>query len=134
MAAAVAARPKPLIWGVTVLTSFGPEDLRRRGLPPPLAQVLLLARMAQSGAWTGWCVLRKKSSRFVGPEYGCPSSRREFNSAIMWGRSKTHGFTPQEAWGAGATHLVVGRSILEAPNPAQTAREILKLRRAYRGN
>jgi orotidine-5'-phosphate decarboxylase len=135
MAAAVAARPKPLIWGVTVLTSFGPEDLRGVGLPPrPLAQVLLLARMAQSAGLDGLVCSPKEVAplRRAGIRLPLITPGIQFGDHVGGDQKRTA--SPQEAWGAGATHLVVGRSILAAPNPAQTAREILKLRRAYRGN
>lgn len=130
MAAAVAARPKPWVWGVTVLTSFGPEDLAQVGVQAtPLAQVLRLARLAQSVGLDGLVCSPKEVSalRKAGIRLPLITPGIQFGGNV--GRDQKRTATPQEAWGAGANHLVVGRSILEAKNPAQAAQEILKLRR-----
>lgn len=127
MAAAVAARPKPLIWGVTVLTSFGPDDLAQVGVKSnPLAHVLRLARLAQSVGLDGLVCSPKEVSalRKAGIRLPLITPGIQFGGHV--GKDQKRTATPDEAWKAGANHLVVGRSVLEASNPAQAAREILK--------
>ncbi|MBL8022802.1 MAG: orotidine-5'-phosphate decarboxylase [Elusimicrobia bacterium] len=129
MIAAVRARPKPLVWGVTVLTSLGAEDLREVGVrATPLAQVLRLARLAQSVGLDGLvCSPREVATlRRAGIRLPLITPGIQFGGHVGGDQKRTA--TPQDAWGAGATHLVVGRSILEASDPARTAREILKWR------
>jgi orotidine-5'-phosphate decarboxylase len=129
MAAAVSARPKPLIWGVTVLTSMGPDDMAEVGLTrSPLAQVLRLARLAQSVGLDGVVCSPKEVEplRRAGIRFPLITPGIQFGESVGGDQKRTA--TPDHAWKAGATHLVVGRSILEARDPAQTAREILKLR------
>lgn len=130
MEAAVAARPKPLVWGVTVLTSFGPEDLEEVGVKSnPLAQVLRLARLAQSVGLDGLVCSPKEVAplRRAGIRLPLITPGIQFGGNVGGDQKRTA--TPEDAWGAGANHLVVGRSILDAKDPAQAAREIIKLRR-----
>ncbi len=128
MAAAVAARPKPLIWGVTVLTSFGPDDLAQVGVKStPLAQVLRLARLAQSVGLDGLVCSPKEARALRRAGIRLPLITPGIQFGGHAGKDQKRTATPEEAWKAGANHLVVGRSILEAKNPAQAAREILKL-------
>ncbi len=129
MAAAAAARPKPLVWGVTVLTSFGPDDLEEVGVSPnPLAQVLRLARLAQSAGLDGLVCSPKEVAPLRKAGIRLPLITPGIQFGGNGGSDQKRTATPQEAWGAGANHLVVGRSILDAKDPAQAAREILKLR------
>lgn len=128
MAAAVAARPKPLIWGVTVLTSFGSDDLVQVGVKStPLAQVLRLARLAQSVGLDGLVCSPKEARALRRAGIRLPLITPGIQFGGHAGKDQKRTATPEEAWKAGANHLVVGRSILEAKNPAQAAREILKL-------
>lgn len=129
MAAAVSARPKPWVWGVTVLTSFGPEDLSEVGLrSSPLAQVIRLARLAQAEGLDGLVCSPKEVAplRRAGIRLPLITPGIQFGEFVGGDQKRTA--SPQEAWSAGATHLVVGRSLLSASNPAQVAREILKFR------
>lgn len=129
MAAAVSARPKPLVWGVTVLTSFGPEDLSEVGLRPnPLAQVLRLARLAQAVGLDGLVCSPKEVAALRRAGIRIPLITPGIQFGEQGGKDQKRTASPQEAWAAGATHLVVGRSLLAASHPAQVAREILKLR------
>lgn len=129
MAAAVAARPKPLIWGVTVLTSFGPEDLAQVGVTSkPLAQVVRLARLAQTVGLDGLVCSPQEVAPLRRAGIRLPLITPGIQFGGHGGHDQKRTATPDQAWKAGATHLVVGRSILDAKNPAQVAREILKLR------
>ncbi|MBL0059486.1 MAG: orotidine-5'-phosphate decarboxylase [Elusimicrobia bacterium] len=130
MSAALSARPRPLVWGVTVLTSFGSEDLREVGLRVlPSVQVLRLARLAQRAGLDGLvCSPQEVASlRRAGIRLPLVTPGIQFGGLVGADQKRTA--TPEKAWGAGANHLVVGRSILEAPDPAQVAREILELGR-----
>jgi orotidine-5'-phosphate decarboxylase len=131
MVAAVRARPRPLVWGVTVLTSWGAEDLREVGVrATPQAQVLRLARLAQSVGLDGLVCSPREVAPLRRAGIRLPLITPGIRFGDRGGKDQKRTATPQDAWGAGATHLVVGRSILEAPNPAQAAREILKLKHA----
>lgn len=129
MQAALAADPRPKIWGVTVLTSLEVADLKEVGISAePAGQVLRLAALAQKAGLDGLVcsphevrMLRENGIRLPlvtpGIQYGESAAKDQKRTA-----------GPQDAWSAGADYIVVGRSILEAPDPAETARKILELR------
>jgi len=128
MQGALAARPRPKIWGVTVLTSFGRKDLNDIGVPgAPRRQVLRLARLAQKAGLDGLVcsplevsLLRRNGIKLT-----------LITPGIQWGGSggldQTRVATPEKAWADGADYIVVGRAILEAKNPAAAARAIGEL-------
>ena len=128
VAATQESRPKPpLLIGVTVLTSVAQGDLGELGTDRPLKdQVLSLAKLAQSAGLSGvvasaqeaWAIRQACGEKFlivtpgIRPAAGMDDQRRTA--------------TPLEAIQAGADYLVVGRPILEAPDPSAVAREILE--------
>lgn len=132
MRAALAAQqkgnPDLLLLGVTVLTSMNDATLREVGVGAPAAdQVARLGRLATDSGLRGLvcsphevALLRAQlqpDTRLVTPgirpagEGGVDDQKR-----VM---------TPAEAARAGSTHIVVGRPILRAPDPAAATREIL---------
>jgi orotidine-5'-phosphate decarboxylase len=127
--AAVAARPKPLIWAVTVLTSFSDSDLRKVGVESRAeAQVVRLARLAQSCGVDGIvcspheaAALRRKGIKVT---LVTPGIRFGEAGGASKDQKRTSG--PGKAWAAGADYIVVGRSVLEAADPAKAVRDILK--------
>ncbi len=131
MKAALSARPRPKVWAVTVLTSFSGADLRKVGVTAtPQEQVLRLARLAQSCGVDGLvcspneaAFLRKSGIRVTLVTPG-------IRFGEMGGASKDQKRTagPLKAWEAGADYIVVGRSVLEARDPAKAVRRILALR------
>jgi orotidine-5'-phosphate decarboxylase len=132
MAAALSARPRPLVWGVTVLTSFGSEDLREVGLRvPPSVQVLRLARLAQRVGLDGLVCSPQEVAPLRRAGIRLPLITPGIQFGGLVGADQKRTASPEESWAAGANHLVVGRSILEAPDPAQAAREILELGRRF---
>jgi len=71
--------PKPLLIGVTVLTSMEREDLAAIGLDiEPQEQVLRLAALAQKPASMAWSVRRWKPGRSRPPTRRCNWSPRGF--------------------------------------------------------
>jgi orotidine-5'-phosphate decarboxylase len=124
---AQAARPDLLVLGVTVLTSLDSVELGKIGLREGvLDQVLRLAALALSNGCQG-VVASAQESAALREEFG-----RDFVIVTPGVRPAGSGphdqarvVTPAEAIGAGASHIVVGRPITEASDPAAEARAIL---------
>lgn len=119
-----AAAPK--ILAVTVLTSLDASDLASIGVGrSPAEQVLALGRLAVSNGADG-CVCSPKEVAALRAALG-PAALlvtpgvRPAGAAV--GDQKRVA-TPAEAVRDGSTHLVIGRPILQAPDPAAAARAI----------
>ncbi|MCH7693702.1 MAG: orotidine-5'-phosphate decarboxylase [Proteobacteria bacterium] len=130
-AAADAAREaganRPLVLGVTVLTSLGAEDLAATGLAGPVPdQVMRLARLAQASGLDG-VVCSAREAAALRAECGAgftlvvPGIRPAGAAAGDQKRTAT----PAEAIAAGADYLVIGRPVTGAGDPAQAARAII---------
>ncbi|MGA2967131.1 MAG: orotidine-5'-phosphate decarboxylase [Terriglobales bacterium] len=125
--AAQSAKPDLLVLAVTVLTSLDDVDLGMIGLRGGvLDQVLRLAALALSNGCKG-VVASAKEAAPLRQEFG-----REFVIVTPGVRPAGSGHddqarvvTPAEAIAAGASHIVVGRPITEAADPAAEARAIL---------
>jgi orotidine-5'-phosphate decarboxylase len=126
-AAAEAAGGRLTLLGVTVLTSFSDEDLTQIGVPTRvLNQVLRMAALARS-AGLGGIVTSPREAAEVRRELGegfaivTPGIRPAGADTNDQQRSAT----PASAIEAGVSHIVVGRPITHAADPAQAARTIL---------
>jgi len=131
-----AATPRARIVAVTVLTSLDETDLRAQGITrSPSDQVLALGELAlRAGADGLVCSVHEAAMlrRCFGPEIllVTPGIRRPDEAVGDQKRVAT----PATAVRAGASHIVVGRPILEAPDPGRAAHEILaELRSAFAG-
>ncbi|MGP8141219.1 MAG: orotidine-5'-phosphate decarboxylase [Terriglobales bacterium] len=122
-----AAKPDLLVLAVTVLTSMNDVDLGMIGLRGGvLDQVLRLAALALSNGCQG-VVASAHEAAALRQEFG-----RDFAILTPGVRPAGSGHddqarvvTPAEAIAAGASHIVVGRPITEAADPAAEARAIL---------
>jgi orotidine-5'-phosphate decarboxylase len=127
--AAVEAAQKPglLVLAVTVLTSLDDDELGKIGLRGgALDQVLRLAALALSNGCKG-VVASALEAGALREEFG-----HDFTIVTPGVRLAASGpndqarvVTPSEAISAGASHIVVGRPITEASDPAAEARAIL---------
>ena len=125
--AARAVNPALLVLGVTVLTSLDQDDLEKVGFQGTVREeVLRLAALALDNGCKG-IVTSAHETAAVRAELG-------HNFAIVTPGVRPAGAshadqarvaTPAEAIAAGATHIVVGRPITEAADPAAEARAIL---------
>jgi orotidine-5'-phosphate decarboxylase len=119
-------KAKPMVLAVTVLTSLSDSDLLELGIAGNvLSQVLRLAALARA-AGCGGVVASAQEARELRRALGegfaivTPGVRPAGASAGDQARV----VTPKDAIAAGATYLVVGRPILEAPDPAKAAQQI----------
>lgn len=119
-------KAKPMVLAVTVLTSLSDSDLQELGIAGDvLSQVLRLGVLARA-AGCGGLVASAQEARDLRKALGegfaivTPGVRPAGASAGDQARV----VTPKDAIAAGATYLVVGRPILEAPDPAKAARQI----------
>ncbi|WP_312601548.1 MULTISPECIES: orotidine-5'-phosphate decarboxylase [Pseudomonas] len=118
--------PKPLLIGVTVLTSMEREDLAGIGLDiDPKEQVLRLAGLAERAGMDGLvCSAQEASSlkaahpslQLVTPGIRPAGSSLDDQRRIL---------TPREALDAGSDYLVIGRPISRASEPAAALTAIL---------
>lgn len=128
MAAAAEAAGDVAIVGVTVLTSHDAAGYDRaigRSGTDLAAEVVRLAREAISAGLSG-IVCSPRELRAVRPVAG-PGKRLVvpgIRSAGEAAGDQVRTATPAEASAAGATHLVVGRPIIGAENPAAAFREL----------
>ena len=119
---------KPLLIGVTVLTSHSQETLSQElGITRKVQEeVLHLAGLAQKAGLDGivcspeeTALVRKKFKDdflIVTPGIRPPGADRGDQKRI---------FTPEDAVKAGSDHIVVGRPITQSANPKEAARDIL---------
>jgi orotidine-5'-phosphate decarboxylase len=124
--AAAQSPAKPMVLAVTVLTSLSDADLAEIGVSGHIqTQVLRLGSLARA-AGCGGLVASGQETRELRRELGSdfaivtPGVRPTGTAAGDQARV----LTPKDAIAAGATYLVVGRPILESPNPAQAAAAI----------
>ena len=126
--AAAEVHPRPKLWGVTVLTSLGAQDLRvmqpRTTLP---TMVKNLARLGWINGIDGTicsgqevAALRKAlphlDMRFITPGIRPAECGAHDHDRVM---------TPGEAAVLGINYIVVGRPITQAPEPLKAAQNIL---------
>lgn len=116
--------------GITLLTSIGAEDLAALGYEPSLCNPLNLverrAKLALAAGCHGVVCSGQEAAvvrRVLGPEalIICPGIRLADGSLDDQKRI----ITPALAMAQGASHIVVGRPIRLAPDPAVAARFIL---------
>jgi orotidine-5'-phosphate decarboxylase len=120
--------PRPLLIGVTVLTSMDEAELRSLGIErTPEEQVLHLARMSQRCGLDGVvCSAREAST--LRAELGLdfclvtPGIRPSGSPADDQRRT----MTPAEAIAAGSHYLVMGRPITRAADPIAVCRGIVE--------
>jgi orotidine-5'-phosphate decarboxylase len=125
--AAAQSSAKPTVLAVTVLTSLSDADLQEIGVAGTvLSQVLRLGALARSAGCGGLVASAKESAelrRELGEGFAIvtPGVRPAGSAAGDQARV----VTPADAIAAGASHLVVGRPIIEAADPAKAAADIL---------
>jgi orotidine-5'-phosphate decarboxylase len=125
-AAETAGTSRPLILGVTVLTSLDAGALAATGVPDgPAEQVLRLARLAL-GAGADGLVCSPQEIRLLRRELGpaVPLVVPGIRPAGAAAGDQARTMTPAEAVAAGADWIVTGRPITGADSPADAAAAI----------
>lgn len=118
--------PKPLVVGVTILTSLDAADLQQMAVAnAPEVQVPLLAQLAQENGLDGIVCSPKeielvRASVAPGFKLVVPGIRPV--GAAVGDQKRV--MTPKDAVAAGADVLVIGRPITTASDPAAAARAI----------
>lgn len=126
-AAVEAADHRSSILAVTVLTSLSDADLQEVGYAGDvLDQALRIAALARANGCDAVVTSAREASalrKMLGEGFGIvvPGVRPEGEKSDDQARTAT----PAQAIQAGASHIVVGRPIIRATNPAQAAEAIL---------
>jgi orotidine-5'-phosphate decarboxylase len=129
-AAVEAAKVKPdlTILAVTVLTSMGGDDLDVIGMNGGLeASVVRLAKVALDNGCQGIVTSAREASAVraqLGDNFVIVTPGVRPAGASVGDQVRV--VTPTQAIAAGASHIVVGRPITEAPDPAAEAQSILR--------
>ena len=127
-AAAALGRPRPLVIGVTVLTSMTDAALSEISVSRPMIdQVVHLAKLAKAAGLDG-VVASPQETRAIRDACGegfqivTPGIRP---SDQQGKDDQARTLTPAEAISAGATYLVIGRPITGAADPRLAAEQIV---------
>lgn len=125
--AAAQSSAKPMVLAVTVLTSFTDADLQEVGIPGTvLSQALHLGALARAAGCGGLVASAKEVAelrRELGEGFAIVTPGIRPSGSAAGDQARV--VTPADAIAAGATHLVIGRPILEAPDPAKAAADIV---------
>jgi len=117
---------RPLVIGVTVLTSMDQEDLNTVGVEAtPLDQVVRLAELAQSCGLDGVVCSSLEIGAIrdaCGPDFKLIVPGIRPAGADIADQKRV--MTPPDAARAGADHLVIGRPITQAADPVLAAQQI----------
>lgn len=116
------------ILGVTVLTSMDDSDVAEAGYARDAAGLVALRAEQARAAGIGGIVCAPSEAEMVrtilGPKPAIVTPGIRPAGSALGDQKRVMG--PREAFEAGATHLVVGRPITAAPDPAEAARAILR--------
>lgn len=119
---------KPLVIGVSILTSLNQEGLKEIGITKNLnEEVVALTRLAKSSGLDG-IVASTHEIKQIRNQYGSdfiivtPGIRP--TGSMLDDQKRVA--TANEAIVAGADFIVVGRPIIAAPNPAKIAKQIIE--------
>ena len=125
---AVAGR-KPLLVGVTVLTSLSTEDLSHMGYAENLIDtVLMLAKMAQHSGLDGVVCSAAEASvlrKTIGDDFLLVTPGIRFEGDDVGDQKRV--VTPQMALASGSSYLVIGRPITQARDPATKLKNVINL-------
>ena len=109
----------PATLGITVLTSMSPEALAATGVERPLPeQVAALAAQAKEAGISGVVASPQEAAalrEILGPDAFIVTPGVRPAGATLGDQSRVA--TPAQAFANGASHIVVGRPITEAPDP-----------------
>jgi orotidine-5'-phosphate decarboxylase len=124
--AALGVNPKTKVIAVTVLTSLADADLDQVGQRGPAGdQVLRLATLTRDCGLAGVVCSAHEIAplrRALGPDFLLVVPGIRPKGASVGDQQRVMG--PKEALDLGASHLVIGRPITGASDPAQAARDI----------
>lgn len=113
---------RPLLIGVTVLTSTADQELSELGLAPDAKQqVLRLANLAKDSGLDGVVCSAQEATELkaaLGAEFQLVTPGIRLAGAVADDQRRV--MTPVAARDAGADHLVIGRPITGSDDPAQT--------------
>ncbi len=127
-AAKAAAGTKLCVLGVTVLTSMDDADVREAGYARDAAGLVMLRAEQARDAGIGGLVCSPQEARMVrdivGPKLAIVTPGVRPAGSAMGDQKRVMG--PREALDAGASHLVIGRPITAAPDPAAAYDAIAK--------
>ena len=120
-------RETPLICGITVLTSMDAETLASVGVADETAvQVNRLASLAKQAGLDGIVCSPQEAAamrELLGPDATIVTPGVRPAGASLGDQSRVA--TPAAAFGAGASHLVIGRPITQAADPVAAFEEIV---------
>jgi orotidine-5'-phosphate decarboxylase len=119
---------RPLILGVTVLTSISEHGLQELGVARSMCeQVVALARMARDSGLDG---VVASPHEIADIKQACGADFLVVTPGVRpaWAESddQKRVMTPREAAAAGADFIVVGRPITRSQSPADAARRVLQ--------
>ena len=118
----------PLILAVTILTSLQQEDLKDIGMVPPIEDaVLRLAKLSQRAGVNGVVASARETALIratCGSDFIIVTPGIRPKGTTPYDQKRT--VTPKEALLAGSDYIVIGRPLLEASDPIEAAKEIVK--------
>jgi orotidine-5'-phosphate decarboxylase len=127
VAARAAAGSGLCVLGVTVLTSMDDADVKEAGYERDAAGLVALRSQQAREAGIGGVVASPQEAEMVrtilGPKMAIVTPGIRPTGSARGDQKRVMG--PGEALAAGASHLVVARPIIEAPDPAEAALAIL---------
>jgi orotidine-5'-phosphate decarboxylase len=119
---------RPLLLGVTVLTSMGEDDLKEIGLSGnPADNVVKFAKDAKEAGLDG-VVASAKETRLIKEACGedfvvvTPGIRPAWAQA----NDQKRAVTPREAINNGSDYIVIGRPIIQADDPKEAVEKIIE--------